>query len=51
MTELGYCPDCEKDLSEYTISDLPDGSYGVACPDCGKDVYCGCCGNLTLKEL
>lgn len=47
MVDLQYCGDCGTDLSEYDLRDLPDGQHGVACPECGRDVYCGECGNLT----
>ena len=49
MVELGYCTDCGTDLSDYDIGELPLGSHGVACPNCGTDAYCGECGKLTVE--
>lgn len=50
MADLGLCPDCQKDLSDYDLIDLPDGYHGVACPRCDAEVYCGICGDLTIPE-
>lgn len=48
MTELNSdCPDCEATIAGTDVTDLPLGEHGHACPDCGRDVWCPCCGDLT----
>lgn len=48
MSLTGDCPDCRHTFDDTQLTDLPDGHHGVACPECGTDVYCGICGDLTV---